>query len=567
VSMLTRSGLDWTEKFGEIVPDAFRTLAVQDAIVDGELVVEGSGGASDFSALQADLSEGRADRFVFYAFDLLYLDGMDLRATPLIDRKTALESLLTDAPAELRYSAHFEEDGEMILRHACRLSLEGIISKVRDGAYKSGRGRDWVKSKCAHRQEFVVGGYAPSSTSKKAIGSLLLGYYEGKKLIHAGRVGTGFSRKVAEDLYTQLSAIETDAAPFDGKLSAEAKRGAHFVEPKLVAEVEFAAWTADGNVRHASFRGLREDKKASEIVREGGKMSKTEDKPKSTVKLTHPDRVYWKDAGVTKEGLANYYSQVWPFIAPFIVNRPLALLRCPTGTEGQCFFQKHEWKGQSKEIVIVHEKLDDSEEPGIAIDGLDGLIGLVQGGTLEIHPWGASLADIEKPDMIIMDLDPGDGVSWERVIEAAGEVKKRLEAKGLTSFVKTSGGKGLHVVAPVKPKAGWDVVKAFTKQIADDMANDAPDDYVATITKSKRKGKILIDYLRNGRGMTAVAPYSTRARDGATVSMPLSWGELTPEIGPDHFTVANALARLDNLDADPWADFRKNEAVIAAGKK
>ena len=567
VSMLTRSGLDWTEKFGDEVPDAFRKLSLKDAIIDGELVVETSAGASDFSALQADLSEGRSDRFTFYGFDLLYLDGMDLRATPLIDRKSALEALLTDAPAALRYSAHFEEDGEMILRHACRLSLEGVISKVRDGAYKSGRGRNWVKSKCAHRQEFVVGGYVPSSTSKKAIGSLLLGYHDGRKLIHAGRVGTGFSRKIAEDLFTQLSAIDADEAPFDGKLSAEAKRGAHFVEPKLVAEVEFRSWTADGNVRHASFRGMREDKKASEIVREGGKTGGSEDKPKSAVKLTHPDRVYWKDAGVTKEGLADYYSQVWPFMAPFIVNRPLALLRCPTGTSGQCFFQKHAWKGQSKEILTVHEKLDDSDEPGIAIDDLDGLIGLVQGGTLEIHPWGASLADIEKPDMIIMDLDPGEGVSWERVIEAAGEVRKRLEAEGLTAFVKTSGGKGLHVVAPVKPKADWDTVKAFTKQIADDMAEDAPDDYVATITKSKRKGKILIDYLRNGRGMTAVAPYSTRARDGATVSMPLAWDELTAEIGPDHFTVANALARLDNLDADPWAGFRKKEAVISAGRK
>ncbi|MHB2263965.1 DNA ligase D [Aliihoeflea sp. PC F10.4] len=566
VTMLTRSGLDWTEKFGDAVPEAFGKLPLKDAIIDGELVVEGNGGASDFSALQADLSEGRADRFAFYAFDVLYLDGMDLRATPLIERKTALEGLLADAPPTLRYSAHFEEDGEMILRHACRLSLEGVVSKVRDAAYKSGRGRDWVKSKCSERQEFVIGGYVPSSTSKKAIGSLLLGYHDGKKLVHAGRVGTGFSRRVAEDLFRQLSALETGKLPFDGTLSAEAKRGAHFVEPKLVAEVEFRAWTADGNVRHASFRGLREDKKASEIVREGGKTAKAEDKPKSAVKLTHPDRVYWKDAGVTKEGLADYYSRVWTYMAPFVVNRPLALLRCPTGTAGQCFFQKHAWKGQSKEILTVHEKLDDSEEPGIAIDDLDGLIGLVQGGTLEIHPWGASLADIEKPDMIIMDLDPGDGVSWDRVIEAAHEVRKRLEAAGLTGFVKTSGGKGLHVVAPVKPKADWDTVKAFTKQIADDMATDAPDDYVATITKSKRKGKILIDYLRNGRGMTAVAPYSTRARDGATVSMPLSWDELSPEIGPDHFTVANALARLDNLDTDPWADFRKKEAVIGGAK-
>lgn len=567
VTLFTRSGLDWTEKFGEAVPEAFRKLALKDAIIDGELVVEGNGGASDFSALQADLSEGRSDRFVFYAFDLLYLDGKDLRATPLFDRKAALEKLLTDAPSALRFSSHFEEDGEMILRHACRLSLEGVISKVRDGKYVSGRGRDWIKSKCAERQEFVIGGYVPSSTSKTAIGSLLIGYHEGGKLIHAGRVGTGFSRSVAEDVFNQLKAIEAKEAPFDGKLSAEAKRGAVFVEPKMVAEVEFRAWTADGNVRHASFRGIREDKPAAEIVREGGAEEKAKDKPKSAVKLTHPDRVYWKDAGVTKEGLADYYSQVWPLMAPFVVNRPLALLRCPTGISGQCFFQKHAWKGQSKEILTVHEKLDDSDEPGIAIDDLDGLIGLVQGATLEIHPWGAPLSDIEKPDTIIMDLDPGDGVTWERVIEAAHAVRERLEAHGLTGFVKTSGGKGLHVVAPVKPKADWDTVKAFTKTIAEEMAADEPDSYVATITKAKRKGKILIDYLRNGRGMTAVAPYSTRAREGAAVSMPLAWDELSPEIRADHYTVANAMARLDNLKVDPWADFRKAEAVIGGKGK
>ncbi len=265
--------------------------------------------------------------------------------------------------------------------------------------------------------------------------------------------------------------------------------------------------------------------------------------------------MYWPDAGVTKQGLAEYYAEVWPRMGPFVANRPLALVRCPGGIGGQCFFQKHAWRGMSSDVLSAHDPKDEADEPIIGIDGLPGLLGLVQGGVLEIHPWGAQFGDLERPDFINMDLDPGPGVSWAGVIEAAREVRERLRAAGLESFVKTSGGKGLHVVAPLKPRAEWDEVKAFAKSIATAMASDSPERYVATVTKSKRKGKTLIDYLRNGRGATAVAPYSTRARPGATVSMPLDWSELGDEIGPDHFTVMNAPARLENLDADPWADF------------
>lgn len=568
--LLTRSGLDWTDRFGDAVPAALTALPADAAVIDGELVVEGGGGASDFSALQADLSEGRSDRFVFYAFDLLHLDGRDLTGAALIDRKDALRSLFDDAPAALRFSEHFDEDGEMILRHACRLSLEGVISKLRDGKYRSGRGRDWIKSKCSERQEFVIAGYVKSTTSDTAIGSLVLGHHAEGELVHAGRVGTGFSRKVAEDLYRRLHEMERDSSPFAGKLSAEAKRGVHFVDPELVAEVEFRAWTGDGILRHASFRGLREDKAAEAVTREDttakGKSGRTA-LPRWTVKLTHPDRVYWTDAGVTKQGLAEYYSEAWRFMAPHIVSRPLALLRCPGGVGGQCFFQKHAWKGMSAKILTVHDPEDKSGDPIVAIDGFDGLIGLVQGGVLEIHPWQASLPDLDKPDQIVMDLDPGDGVAWETIIDAAREVRARMEAEGLACFLKTSGGKGLHVVSPVKPSAGWDEVKGLAKRVADAMAADSPDSYVSTITKSKRKGKILIDYLRNGRGATAVAPYSTRARDGAAVSMPIGWDELGPDIGPAYFTVENAPARLANLGSDPWADFRKAEAPLGGSAK
>jgi bifunctional non-homologous end joining protein LigD len=284
------------------------------------------------------------------------------------------------------------------------------------------------------------------------------------------------------------------------------------------------------------------------------------------IKLTHPDRFYWKDAGVTKQGLADYYSEVWPRIGPFIVHRPLALVRCPDGVDGQCFFQKHAWRGQSIEILLVRDPKDDDEQPIIAIDGLPGLIGLVQSGALEIHPWGSRLDDLEKPDMIIMDLDPGEDVEWAEVIAAAGEVREHLLNAGLQSFVKTSGGKGLHVVAPLIPQAEWDLVRTFAKGIADAMTADSPDRFVATVTKSRRKGKILVDYLRNGRGSTAVAPYSTRARPGAAVSMPLTWDELSPAIGPAYFTVTNALPRLAALDVDPWENFWKVALPLPAGK-
>lgn len=566
--LLTRSGLDWTDRFGAAVVDALAALPVAEAVIDGELVVEGGGGASDFSALQADLSEGRSDRFVYYAFDLMHRDGRDLTGAALTDRKAALAQVLAGAPPVLRYSEHFEEDGEMILRHACRLSLEGVISKLRDGKYRPGRGRDWIKSKCSERQEFVIAGYVPSTTSDKAIGSLVLGHHDGGSFVHAGRVGTGFSRRMAQDLYARLKPLAREDSPFDAALSSEARRGARFVEPTLVAEVEFRAWTGDGVLRHASFRGLREDKSAEAVIREDAGPAKSSTKlPHWTVKLTHPDRIYWKDVGVTKQGLAAYYSEAWRFMAPHVVHRPLALLRCPGGVGGQCFFQKHAWKGMNAKILTLHDPQDEPGEAIVGIDGFDGLIGLVQGGVLEIHPWQASLDDLEKPDQIVMDLDPGEGVTWEAMMAAAREVRERLEAEGLACFLKTSGGKGLHVVSPLEPMAGWDEVKGFAKRIADEMSADSPERFVATVSKAKRKGKILVDYLRNGRGATAVAPYSTRARDGAAVSMPIEWDELGPEIGPAGFTVMNAAARLANLPADPWVDFGKARAPIATSTK
>jgi bifunctional non-homologous end joining protein LigD len=567
VKMLTRSGLDWTAKFGKQIVEAFKALPVGSAMIDGELVVENDSGASDFSALQADLSDGRTDRFAFYAFDLLHLDGYELRPAKLVDRKAALAAIVPPGGA-IRVSEHFEDDGSLVLGHACRLSLEGIVSKERDAPYRSGRGKGWIKSKCSKRQEFVVGGYVMSTTSRKAIGSLILGVYDKGELRHVGRVGTGFSVKVAEDLFARLQKLKADRSPFASKLTADEARGARFVEPKLVAEVEFRAWTGDGHLRHASFRGLREDKPAEEVLAEDTSVETKAPKERpSTVKLTHPDRVYWPEDGVTKQGLADYYMEVWPRIAPFIVDRPLSLVRCPGGVTQQCFFQKHGWKGMSNAIKTMPDPKDTADEPMVMIDSRDGLLGLVQGGTLEIHPWGAPRADIDKPDMIIMDLDPGDDVKWETVIEGALEVKRRLEAAGLAAFVKTSGGKGLHVVSPLAPSAGWDETKAFCKAMADSMAADEPEKYVSVVSKAKRKGKILVDYLRNGRGATAVAPYSTRARPGAAVSAPLTWDELGPAIGPAYFTVATMPTRVGSLERDPWEGFRKAGKPLPAGEK
>jgi bifunctional non-homologous end joining protein LigD len=560
VTLLTRSGLDWTDRFGDEITDALRALPVERAVFDGELVVESANGASDFSALQSDLGEGRGDRFRFYLFDLLFCDGYDLRAAALIDRKALLEKILAGQQAPLRMSEHFEESGALVFRHVCRLSLEGVVSKLRNSPYRSGRGKHWLKSKCIDRQEFVIGGFAPSTISSKAIGSLALGFYEGAELKYAGRVGTGFSAAVAQSLFQKLEPLEIATTPFAQKLTSEDSRQLRPVKPELIAEVEFRAWTADGRLRHASFRGLREDKPASEVQREDKPGNDSSSEPKRRIKLTHADRLYWPDAGVTKEGLADYYAEVWRHAAPFIVGRPLALLRCPTGYTGEQFFQKHPWKGASPALAALRDPRE--PESLIGVNDLDGFLALAQGAALEIHPWGSRADDLERPDIIVMDLDPGEGVGWDRMIAAAFEVRDRLQRAGLAAFVKTSGGKGLHVAAPLKPKAEWPEVKAFCKAMAETMAADSPDRYIATIAKKSRAGRIFVDYLRNQRGATAVAPYSPRARAGAPVSAPIDWSELNGSIGSAHFTILNTPARLAALDAIPWTEFYAQAAPL-----
>lgn len=566
VTLLTRRGLDWTEKFGPDVIRALSSLPHQPLMIDGELVVEKQAGISDFSALQADLSEGRTDRFRYYAFDLLHVAGRDLKSLPLARRKALLSQILPKADPILRYSDDFEEPGDAVLAHACRLGLEGIISKRRDEAYRSGRSQDWIKAKCTARQEFVIGGYAPSTVSRRAIGALLLGTFENGQLVHVGRVGTGFTRKLAEDLFRELQPLRMETSPFAGRLTALEARSARYVRPEKIAEVEFGAWTADGHLRHAAFRGLRDDKAPQDVIREDtartqGTAVMTKSTPSvatATLKgLTHPDRIYWPDAGVTKQGLAEYYLDLWTRMAPFLINRPLALLRCPEGIPGERFFQKHAWRGMRPAIRTVSDTADPEGESLLFISSEKGIAALAQAAALEIHPWGSTVDAIGNPDMVTLDLDPGEDTDWQDVIDGALKAKELLEAAGLVPFVKTSGGKGLHIVAPLRPASGWEAVKAFSKGIAEQMAGAEPERYVSTMAKAKRTGKIFIDYLRNQRGMTAVAPYSPRARPGAPVSMPLAWEELTPAIGPQHFTIGNARARIDALKDDPWEGFRQ----------
>jgi bifunctional non-homologous end joining protein LigD len=568
VKLLTRSGLDWSKRFGKALTDAMRKIAAGTALIDGEIVVETDQGVTDFSALQADLSEGRTDRFAYYAFDLIHLDGRDQRRMPLEERKKRLRAILPPNTDALRFGEHFTESGELILQHVCRLSLEGIVSKKRDSPYVSGRNSGWVKSKCSDRQELVICGHVPSTIDRKSVGSLVLGVYKNGKLDHVGRVGTGFTVAVAQDLFKRLERLRVDESPYTGvKPDTTAARKVRYVTPDLVCEVDVRGWTADGKLRHASFRGLREDKPAAEVVREQAPANGAA-RSKPGFHLTHPERLLWPEDGVTKEGLADYYADVWRLMGPLVVGRPLALLRCPSGIGKQCFFQKHPWAGLSRAISTLQDPAKRGAGGALlTIDNLEGLIGLVQAGVLEVHPWGAPISTLEQPDYIVLDLDPGSGVVWADIVAAAREVRDRLSQAGLAAFVKTSGGKGLHVVSPLKPAADWATVRAFTKRLAEEMAADTPAKYVATITKSKRHGKILVDYLRNGRGATAVAAYSSRARPGAPVSMPVQWEELESISSAAYFTVATGPTRLASLESDPWTEFlRVARPLPASGK-
>lgn len=578
VQLLTRKGLDWTHRFPPIVR-RLAELPVGAALIDGEVMVQDASGHSSFSGLQDDLKAGRHDRLSYCMFDLLHCNGVDLRGAALSERKRVLQDIIAAAPRSfaLRFSDHIgEETSRNILSEACRLGLEGIVSKRSDLPYVSGRGDHWQKSKCSLRQEFIIVGFVRSETQPRAVGSLVLGYHENGQLVHAGRAGTGLNSKEAASLAERLEGLRADMPLFTNVVPAASKKGVVWVKPILAAEIEYRGWSSQGLLRQAAIKGVREDKPTAEIVLEkaeaphdvpadaspvgsaparAAKEKKAETRKAGAsvadVTLTHPDKKLWADAGVTKQMLADYHALVADRMLPHVKDRVLALLRCPEGTGGQCFFAKHAWMGTSEHMRLVDVG---SDKPMLAIDDLGGLIHLAQMNVLEIHVWGSHVAHLEKPDWMIFDLDPSPSVSWEVLRDAALEVKDRLHRLGMESFVKSTGGKGLHVVTPLTPEATWDEVKDFSKAFAMAMVHDAPKDYTAVISKARRKGKILIDYLRNGRGATAVAPYSTRARAGAPVAMPIPWSALKGE--RPHFSVA-AILKAGRLPDDPWVEITR----------
>jgi bifunctional non-homologous end joining protein LigD len=588
-TLFSRNGLDWTHRMPEIARAAI-ALPVKDAVLDGEVVVLDDKGHTSFADLQATFEKGRQERMTYFVFDLLHLDGYNLRGLSLVRRKEILKGLLNEALGEdaIRYSDHIRAEGAKMFANACRLSAEGVVSKLVDGKYVPGRSRQWVKSKCVHQQEFVVGGFTLPSGSGMGIGALLLGYYRDGELIYAGRTGTGFTQASRRHLRRELNKLRTAESAFSD-IPREAAKDATWAEPKLVAEVSFASWTAGGMVRQAAFQGIREEKPAKDVMREeAGSIAKPErvsggrkamahtrrdasaksgdgDADVDGVRLTHPKKVLDKETQLTKLQLARYYSAVADVMLPYIDGRPLSLVRCPEGSERPCFFQKHAGSGLPEGVssVPVKSKSSGATEQYITIDNATGLVGLAQLGVLEIHPWSTRNDALETPDRLIFDLDPGDGVTWEQLVASAMEVRDLLKQLKLQSFVKSTGGKGLHVVAPVRAERGWAEIKEFAHNFVRMMEVANPKLYLTKMTKAARKSRIYLDYLRNERGATAVAPYSPRARKGVHVAIPLSWDELK-KMGRPEFSVANFDSWKAWLKHDPWKKMETLQQSLTA---
>jgi bifunctional non-homologous end joining protein LigD len=594
--MISRNKKDWTGNFSSIARAAAR-LPVKTAWLDGEVVALDPKGRSSFQALQNALSASPPADLVYLVFDLLYLDGFDLTRVNLTERKELLHSLLSGVGGGIRYSDHFSVPGKAFLDNACKLGLEGMISKRRDLAHHAGRSGAWLKIKCARRQEMVVGGFTDPGGSRRGFGALLLGVYDDKgKLLYSGRVGTGFDDELLSSLRRTLDALEQPKSPFENPPRGADARGVHWVKPKLVAEVEFTEWTSDGTLRHPAFLGLRADKRATDVVRETERtveeaertMEDTRTKakapklaavrksapgnaPKVTpavrksvpadqpgsiagIVLSNPDKVLYPEAGFTKRDLARYYERVGDWILPHLAQRPLTLYRCPNGWNKPCFYQKN-----ADSSVI--DAIDRVKIPGgngtpslyMMANSLTAVVGLVQMGTLELHPWGSTAERLAYPDRLTFDLDPDDKVTWDDLKKAALLVKTLLENVGMQVFLKTTGGKGLHVVVAIEPSIDWEDAKGFTKAAAELLERTFPDRFTSKLLKVSRGGKIFIDYLRNAEGATAVGAYSIRARANAPVSTPVEWSELSRDIRFDYFNVSSVMKRFAKLKRDPWA--------------
>lgn len=593
----TRGGLDWTDRLPAVARETAR-LGVQSALLDGELVALKEDGASSFPKLQEALSAGRDDRLFFFIFDLLHLDGWDLRPCRLVDRKAALATLST-WNGMLRYSDHIVGGAAKVYRRACQMKLEGIIAKRADAPYRPGRGKDWLKVKCQGREEFVVLGWTPPGGSRVGFGSLHVGYYDAKgRLYYAGGVGTGFDTRELASLRKRLDDLATDQPPELWMAGDPLDRSIHWVQPELIAEVQYVDWSGSGRVRQAVFLGLREDKPAREVVREVadpaaerkvlhpgpavGSRARAPAKiaipPRQApnvqpragsrvviakapqrkadyiegVSLTHPDRELWP--GISKRDLAQYWQAVADWALPEIARRPLAIVRCPDGIGGEHFFQK------ISHGIMPPPIRDGSVEgsPYLAVDDAAGLVALAQMSAIELHAWGATEADPTHPDRLVFDLDPGEGVAFATIVEAAHDVRDRLQRLGLVPFCRTTGGKGLHVVVPLVPQANWEEARPWCRAFAELLSQEQPQKYLPMLSKAERRGRILIDWLRNGMGATAAASYSPRARPGAPVATPLAWNEVTAKLDSSAFAVRTIPQRLQRLHTPPWDKFNES---------
>jgi bifunctional non-homologous end joining protein LigD len=557
----TRSGLDWSVKFAPLITAA-ETLKVKSALIDGEAVVLDEDGKSNFQALQATLKNGRA-ALTFFAFDLLELNGEDLCQLPQIERKTRLEKLIGGSKGTIRYSSHIIGKGEQLLHTFCDAGLEGVVSKRVAARYIGARSDAWVKTKCIKRQEFVIVGWTPSDKAR-GFRSLLLGVNEGGKLRYAGKVGTGFEGAEMTRLLALMRGLERKHPTVEAPRGSSVK-GAHWLQPKLVAEIAFTEETIDGVLRHPSYLGLRDDKKAEAVVKEkAAPVAKVkEDASAKPVIISNPNRVLFPESGITKGQLADYYRTVAEIMLPWSAERPISLIRCPQGRAKKCFFQKHDGGvfGDSVKQVAIREK-DGSSEAYLFVENIEGILTCVQMGTIEFHGWGSRIEDVEKADRLVFDLDPDEGLGFEPVKKAAYEFRKLLSDIGLATFPMVTGGKGVHVIAPLVPKAEWPAVKDFALRFSRAVAAKHSDRFTAELSKAKRKGRIFIDYLRNQRGATAVMPYGVRARPEAPVAVPISWDELRGLDTPAHWHVGDAKALVKRANSRALSGWGRADQVL-----